>query len=1547
MARTLYLALLLVRVYFATTTSYIHPDEHFQGPELITGISRLWDRFPDNVINVFLGEIFGWPSYKTWEFTSDHPIRSIFPLWLVYGAPLTILKWMSEGLGYQHVTSTVVFYVLRTVMLLFSFVLQDWALHDLLSIRRERVLAMMLVASSYVTWVYQTHTFSNSIETTLVLWCMVLIRRIRDHDDRTLVRSCSLLAFLAVLGVFNRITFPAFIIVPVATLIPHLFTKPIRIMVLAATAALTTLIAVAMDTEYYSGNRLHLRQFTNTAVFTPWNNLAYNMDSSNLAKHGLHPFWLHFVANLPQLLGPAFPLIFFSSRTTSLFWSGIVGTAVLSCFSHQEPRFLLPTIPLFLSSIRLPKQIARPWIYSWIIFNTCAAVLFGFYHQAGIVPVQRWIEQQPNVSHVLWWKTYSPPRWLLGNQNDFITTIDLMGRPALQMIKDLSDQTHCLSANSTDCTLLVAPSSTTFLREYVASLEGPVLLEQIYHHKQHIGLDDLDFGDDGVWPTLQRVIGKRGLARTASLVSPGETVLWQRCVCGANIGLALTEQHDHPSQMEHLHSSSVACLVSEGDDMRITKARDSKRKLASATAGRADLRCSVDNFINNTPFTLPDKDEHHRARADRSQARSRCLHRASAAGRRVRRRVNRHSHSSCGPCAHLQLLFVFVAIDSTYSIRPPCTSPPSVYLCRQQRYSRYVYTAVRSVLCDLAAVILLARSLLTTPATRPASRASTTSATSQHNDASIFVSRDAKSMSVVEGPEAALLQYQASMDPTMQGPQYGMQQRQQGMNYSHVQSMPHAVMGGSNYHTRDPASMSQDLSFQQPQQYVRTGSVSVQSGAEMGDERRKKGSAVTATNDKELREMLSKNEGRALREVAQDVIAKERTPMAEKTKQLFAMLWLRAVCKPAKSSVPRNRVYSQYANRCGTERVVPLNPASFGKLVRVIFPGIQTRRLGVRGESKYHYVDLALEDENANLVTNSNWNSTFGSVDGLSTSHDSGSIQHLDFNNIPRLPADTTAFPTQDTSFDMHVNQSSDRGPCSQGRAFAYPESRGMQANAVESMTYAQTLRFPVGNLPTFSENEPVSLPSIQPYLPPRTDQDTAEALYALYRTHCTSLIDSIRFCKEKQFFRLYTSFHGTLTVPVQKLFTHPNLASWIEQCDLVMYRTMVRFVSRLTLQAAPVVVINILSNISNNLYAHISKTFANQPHHVLDAKLRPATVFGGLLYRLIRVNQSAHAAANLLTIDQNREQMWREWVTMVNPKRVMESELPDCGFEETYKILTTEMRGLLEPLQAPAYHDDLYGLQAYNFKENGAFANFVQTPAGPSSRNGQSGVSTENVLDRWSTFLSSLPARFPQASARTLLHCISAVGTSALRDITIMNGVSYGHWWVLKIFVDEMALWMAEMGGFLEPKQTPMSRSSNRMFHTSPIENMNGQSNGGSRMSSAGVDTSNQQDIFGQSAHQQQQHQQSFMPYPPSDLNNRQHRLHPSAQYQDLHSKPHRQQQQQQQQAQQHETDIDDSGIGMSLIEDDLNFSKMGLPGSHVGVDGMSGASDMRVHLL
>lgn len=63
-------------------------------------------------------------------------------------------------------------------------------------------------------------------------------------------------------------------------------------------------------------------------------------------------------------------------------------------------------------------------------------------------------------------------------------------------------------------------------------------------------------------------------------------------------------------------------------------------------------------------------------------------------------------------------------------------------------------------------------------------------------------------------------------------------------------------------------------------------------------------------------------------------------------------------------TIPRNSVYNEYQYSCGDFRLPTLNPASFGKLVRIIFPKIATRRLGVRGASKYHYVGLTLLVDN-------------------------------------------------------------------------------------------------------------------------------------------------------------------------------------------------------------------------------------------------------------------------------------------------------------------------------------------------------------------------------------------------------------------------------------------------------------------------------------------------------------------------------------------------------------------------------------------------------
>lgn len=245
MWRRTYLLLLLLRVYFAISPSYIHPDEIFQGPEVIAGPSQPC-RYCGSITDATTGELFDFRNVRTWEWTVAKPIRSVFPLWPVYGLPMVLLKALWPRAADHAVSPAIIYYTLRIVMFVLCFVLEDWAIYELVHSPRKRKDAVTLVASSYVTWTFQTHTFSNSVETLIVLWSLVLMQRIAGDSSQTRASSPSdekpglrsnavprslyvtsglILGFLVVFGFFNRITFPAFLLIPGMQLLPHLLNR--------------------------------------------------------------------------------------------------------------------------------------------------------------------------------------------------------------------------------------------------------------------------------------------------------------------------------------------------------------------------------------------------------------------------------------------------------------------------------------------------------------------------------------------------------------------------------------------------------------------------------------------------------------------------------------------------------------------------------------------------------------------------------------------------------------------------------------------------------------------------------------------------------------------------------------------------------------------------------------------------------------------------------------------------------------------------------------------------------------------------------------------------------------------------------------------------------------------------------------------------------------------------------------------------------------------------------------------------------------------------
>lgn len=303
---------------------------------------------------------------------------------------------------------------------------------------------------------------------------------------------------------------------------------------MAVIGTLTTLSAIVVDTNFYQPMSFDLYTLIQKPTITPLNNLFYNTDKSNLAQHGLHPFYQHAIVNIPQLLGPMYLLLLISPRLGVRLYSALAGCSLLSLFPHQEARFLVPAVPLLLSSIRFPKSQTRTWIGTWIAFNISLGVLMGVYHQGGVVPAQLYIgmEQQKNhyfanVGTVVWWKTYPPPTWLMGSRgqrSEGIKIVDMMGAEKDAVAEVIAANSLCNyggdsfgSQNSQ--TLVVAPrsagvptsfeltGSSAMLRPKVKTIE----MREIWRYTRHLNLDDLNWAEDGLWGTLRRVVAKRGI----------------------------------------------------------------------------------------------------------------------------------------------------------------------------------------------------------------------------------------------------------------------------------------------------------------------------------------------------------------------------------------------------------------------------------------------------------------------------------------------------------------------------------------------------------------------------------------------------------------------------------------------------------------------------------------------------------------------------------------------------------------------------------------------------------------------------------------------------------------------------------------------------------------------------------------------------------------------------------------------------------------------------------------------------------------------------
>ncbi|XP_051874514.1 GPI mannosyltransferase 4-like [Pristis pectinata] len=316
--KLMWLALGVVRVLWclAPQTGYIHPDEFFQSPEIMAG------------------DILNLKTFRTWEFNTSYPSRSVlFPL-ITAGFSFTVLKALNNtGLFDNIINSYTLLIFPRFYLTCLSFIL-DYSVYHLACVWRvDPWKTLTLLGGSHVMLVFYTRTFSNVIEADLFALLLLLVAMDTKQanvgpgtgkEDRW--NNKHLIGIVLASGFFNRPTFIAYALVPMFLWLSrdqkgtfqfnlnHFMTNCVGIFI---SAIATSFLFIVTDALYFGsllskwdwlskdGSTVykHIVDISQHLVLTPVNLILYNLDQKSLIAHGSHPWFTHLTLNSFLLFG--------------------------------------------------------------------------------------------------------------------------------------------------------------------------------------------------------------------------------------------------------------------------------------------------------------------------------------------------------------------------------------------------------------------------------------------------------------------------------------------------------------------------------------------------------------------------------------------------------------------------------------------------------------------------------------------------------------------------------------------------------------------------------------------------------------------------------------------------------------------------------------------------------------------------------------------------------------------------------------------------------------------------------------------------------------------------------------------------------------------------------------------------------------------------------------------------------------------------------------------------------------------------------------------
>jgi hypothetical protein len=135
---------------------------------------------------------------RSWESNTTFPIRSIALPYLVVGLPYSFLKYVAPFISSWFNISVRTPYMLLMLPRLFACLLSfvsDYSMYGICRLYSQNYRARLLtLASSYVTLVYGTRTFSNTTEIALNSLLLYVVAYCMRHSDQVRTTANHILA---------------------------------------------------------------------------------------------------------------------------------------------------------------------------------------------------------------------------------------------------------------------------------------------------------------------------------------------------------------------------------------------------------------------------------------------------------------------------------------------------------------------------------------------------------------------------------------------------------------------------------------------------------------------------------------------------------------------------------------------------------------------------------------------------------------------------------------------------------------------------------------------------------------------------------------------------------------------------------------------------------------------------------------------------------------------------------------------------------------------------------------------------------------------------------------------------------------------------------------------------------------------------------------------------------------------------------------------------------------------------------------------------------